>query len=142
MKINGLPVVDAPKPLKLHITKSDVAKGNTKDPGACAAARACMRELHAEEARVHIGRTYLKMGGKWMRFNTGPALRSEIIAFDRGGTFEPGEYHLAALYPSERPTGKRRGGQSPNKTRAERRVSPKRRKPHTVTGIRAHGANR
>lgn len=141
MKINGLPVVDAPKPVKLHITPQDVAKGSTKDPGACAAARACMRELNAEAARVHIGRTYLKLKDKWVRFHTSRALRSEIIAFDRGGKFEPGEYYLSPMQPAKR-TGKQQGSKTKSKPRAERRHAPPRAKPHVVTGIRAHGANR
>lgn len=142
MKINGLPVTDADKKVKLHILAADVTKGNTKDPGACAAARACIRELGAKAARVHIGRTYVQFDKKWVRFNTGGALRGEIIAFDRGGKFEPGEYTLTPIPPGEKARrGKRQGG--PDKTsRESRRHVRKRAKPHVVTGIRAHGANR
>jgi hypothetical protein len=135
MKINGTPVVDAPHNVKLTITAADIRKGDTKDPGACAAAQACMRQLHAKAARVHIGRTYLLIDKKWMRFQTPGDLRSEIVAFDRGGTFEPGEYHLAAMSPANK-LGKRQGSNKPKKNRI------KRAKPHIITGIRAHGAAR
>jgi hypothetical protein len=136
MRINGEKVVDATKPLKLTITDRDVSLGNTKDPGACAAARACMRETHATAARVHVGRTYLKIGEKWVRFNTGAALRSEIVAFDRGGKFEPGEYKLSPPQPSHRASGKRQG------TTPTRRTGKKRAKPHIMTGVRERSANR
>jgi hypothetical protein len=141
MKIDGVPVEDAAKPVKLHITKADVNKGNNKDPGGCAAAQACMRELGAEAARVHIGRTYLKLGKKWVRFHTPPALRSEIIAFDRGGTFEPGEYYLAPMQPTKK-AGKRQGSKAGDRRATRKAPAKARAKHHTVTGIRAHGANR
>lgn len=140
MKINGLPVVDANKKIVLHILPKDIAKGNTKDPGACAAAQACMRQLGASAARVHIGRTYLKLKDKWLRFHTSKSLRTEIVAFDRGGVFEPGDYLLSPLPPSDRPAGKRQG--TKDKTSRDSRRGKTLRKYHTVTGIRAHGAAR
>ena len=140
MKINGIKVVDASKPVILTITARDVTKGDTKDPGACAAAQACMRELHAIAARVHIGRTYLQFKDKWVRYETRDALRNEIIAFDRGGSFAPGKYVLGAVRPSQvKHRGLHQGGPSPSKPR---RLKKKRAAPHTVTGIRHHGANR
>lgn len=135
MKIDGKTVIDAKEPVVIHVKPIDVERGNTKDPGGCAAARACMRELHATAARVHIGRTYLKFEDKWIRFHTSRALRSEIVAFDRGGKFEPGEYTLSPMQPAKR-MGKRQG--TPSKAKRGR----KRAKPHLITGIRAHGANR
>lgn len=139
MRINGEQVIDSTKPLKINITPKDVAKGQTKDSGACAAARAIMRECGADQARVHIGRTYVKTGDKWLRFETPPSLRAEIIAFDRGGQFEPGEHVLKKLRPSHF-TGKRQGGASRNQR--PRPKPTKSRRKHVVTGIRHNGANR
>src|SRR5262249_36742408 len=85
MKIAGKLVRNAKKPVTLIITSNDVKKGAAKDPGACAAALACMRQLGATEARVHVGRTYIKIEDEWMRYNTPVALQKEIVAFDRGG---------------------------------------------------------
>lgn len=137
MKINGLPVVDATKPVTIEITKGDVRKGATKDPAACAAALACMRKFHADAARVHLGRTYLKMGKKWVRFHTSDALRIEIVAFDRGGTFEPGRYTLGAIQPS------RRKRVQQGSTNYKRGTGNKRTRPyHITTGVRVHGAAR
>jgi hypothetical protein len=141
MKIAGMEVQNATKPVTIVITKGDVAKGATKDPAACAAARACVRDLHASEARVHVGRTYVKIDNKWIRYNTGPALRTEVVAFDRGGAFEPGKYTLVPVPPSHRANGKRQGGASQN----QRPRHPGKKRPlprHVTTGIREHGANK
>lgn len=137
MKIAGLPVVDAPKKLKIIITDKDVAKGNTKDPGSCAAAQACMRQTNCTEARVHLGRTYLKMAGKWVRYHTPESLRGEIISFDRGAMFQPGEYTLSPMQPAKR-TGKSQG----TATNKNKKATKPRAKPHVVHGVRQHGANR
>jgi hypothetical protein len=143
MEINGAKVVDATKPLTIEILPKDIQKGNNKDPGACAAAQACLRQLHATAARVHIGRTYLMIDKKWLRFNTPRSLRSEIIAFDRGGAFAPGEYTLKPLQPSERAKRGKRAGSADKTDRNGRRNTKKRpRAKHVVTGIREHGANR
>lgn len=94
MKIGGIPVQEAKKAIILKVTQDDVSRANTKNPASCAAARCLLRKPGVVDARVHIGRTYVKLGKKWLRFRTAPALRAEIVAFDRGGTFEPGEYVL------------------------------------------------
>lgn len=140
MKIAGLPVVTSRKSLKLHITTTDCKKGRTKDPGACAAALALIRTVEGcSKARVHIGRTYLQVGKKWLKFRTPGALRSEIVAFDRGGVFEPGDYTLMPLAPSERA----REGEAKTLGAPKRgRPGYHRAAPHTITGVRAHGANR
>lgn len=140
MKIDGAPVVNATKKLPITITPRDVKLGETKDPGACAAARACMREAGATQARVHISTTYLKMDKEWVRYRTPAAIRSEIISFDRGAGFQPGDYVLRPLQPSHRASGKRMGG--PDRAKPKTKIRIKRAKRHVVTGIRHHGAVR
>lgn len=148
MEINGMRVVDATRSVTLHISQDDTKKGNTKDPGACAAARSCLREVKdCEAARIHLGRAYLKVGKKWLRFKTSEALRSEIVAFDRGGTFEPGEYILRPMPPSGGLTKKAAGGYGDNPNRPNRLKKPRklrvmRAKPHQTTNVRSRGANR
>ena len=136
MKINGTIVKDADKPVSFTVTKTDVKGGASKKATSCAAARALCREGHAEEARVHASRAYIKKGGKWLRFGVPPAMRNEIIAFDRGGEFAPGTYTLAPLHPAARldaPTPKRYAetGKKPSAGRRTKRVY------HVVSGIRA-----
>lgn len=103
MKIDGLPVKNARRPVILAITGGDVKKGKIKSPASCAAAVACKRQLGASEAHVHKSRTYLRFNGHWTRYLTPNSLQAEIVAFDRGGTFEPGEHRLS-LVPVTRNT--------------------------------------
>lgn len=137
MKINGWPVVDATHGIKLTISERDVSNGKTKNPGSCAAALACQRLFHTADSRVHIGRVYIKNEKKkcWVRYFTPRSLRTEIIAFDRGGAFEPGEYTLAKSNPADRLGAFRKTG--PKTGKAKKRAHY-----HTTVGIRQHGANR
>ena len=112
--IDGLPVKNLTKKIKLVITKADCIKGKSKAPNACAAAVACTRQLPGcIEARVHVGRVYIKVreGRKefWLRGKTPGGLRTEIATFDRGGRFEPGTYDINPLCPTDRANGRRQG---------------------------------
>ena len=102
MKINGTPVKDADEKIVVVVTKNDVRTGTLKEAKSCAAANALCRQTGAQEARVHFSRAYLKQGKVWKRYVVPMALRNEIIAFDRGGKFEPGEYTLAPAQPTMR----------------------------------------
>jgi hypothetical protein len=119
--IDGKPVVDADKSVVVEITQSDCERGSKKDPTKCAAALALRRITGCDEARVHIGCTYLRFGSKWLRYATPPSLKSEIISFDRGGGFYPGDFRLHPMPASNRlkPTSKR------NATRTRRTPSMK-----------------
>jgi|HubBroStandDraft_1064217.scaffolds.fasta_scaffold192151_2 hypothetical protein len=102
--IEGKPVLNAKRRITLHISPADVTKGAKKNPLGCAAALTAMREIpNCTKAKVHLGRVYLFNEEKksWLRFKTSDALRTEIVAFDRGGSFTPGEYDLIPLSPSE-----------------------------------------
>src|SRR5262245_20886375 len=99
-EIDGLPVIDAKKPLVLTITEADIQRADVKEPSKCAVARACHRALHAIEARVHLARIYIRANkGNWVRYMTPRAMRAEIIAFDRGGRFQPNTFRLAPPNP-------------------------------------------
>lgn len=143
MRIGDLKVVDAPRPLTIQITPTDVKKGNTKDPGGCAAAQSIRREVDGcTDVRVHLGRTYVKNEKAWVRYQTPASLRSEIVAFDRGARFAPGKYVLRPLSAANK-LGTARGSATnktkPNKDRSKSKV---RAKYHVVSGVRQHGANR
>lgn len=130
-QINGLPIIDSKKALKITINKNDIVKADTKDPADCAVARACRRELGVKEVRVHLGRVYLRANeGNWVRYMTTRALRTEIVAFDRGGQFESGEYTLKSIPPSHKQGVKRKSGPK-RKTGKKRRMPP-----HVVTNVR------
>ena len=121
-ELEGLPVVDAKKSIDIVVSAIDIRSSRSKAPDKCAAAVACVRQVpQVQEARVHLGRTYLRKDKTWYRFITSGPLRSEIIAFDRGGKFMPGEYRLLRVPESQasgnKPTGpKKKKGNSPLRT--------------------------
>jgi hypothetical protein len=140
MKIEGTPVKDADEKIILHITKMDVRAGAKKNADSCAAAKALCREHQCEAAKVHMSRAYIKKGGKWIRFEVSPALRAEVLAFDRGGAFEPGEYILnpprpvSRLGADKRPNSHRSG---PDKRKNHMSKGKRKRPYHVATGVRA-----
>ena len=106
MKFLGLDVFDANRPARLHITARDCLTGQ-RDPAGCAAAKAACRIPGVLEARIYRSRSYLlhrrRDGTKyWERFQTPGALRSEMIAIDRGGRFEPDDYELKCVSKRDR----------------------------------------
>jgi hypothetical protein len=147
MEINGKRVVDAKRSAMIHITAKDVKEGNNKNPSSCAAAKAAKHSLSCLSARVHIKRVYIEKKDKWLRFETPDALRTEIIAFDKGGSFQPGDYKLRAIMPSAT-TERRREVDHDRHLRKKSNQHPRKKllvakvKRHSVTGIRPKGANR
>lgn len=116
--VKHLPIIDAKRPVTLVITKRDVTTADTKEPAHCVVAKACKRMMNAAEVRVHLSRTYVRANeGNWTRFFTPRSLRQEIIAFDRGGKFEPGQYQLGVIPKAKQSTGKRQGTQGSGKKR-------------------------
>ena len=143
MRINGKHVVDATKPLRIEISKRDAALGKTKDPGACAAARAIIRTIaDVKSARVHLGRTYVEHPDRWVRYKTPTALKVEIVSFDRGAHAEytEGMYTLYVPSPTDK-IGARRGRGASMTSGKERRAHIAR-VHHQIEGVRAKGGNR
>lgn len=136
--IDGLPIVDATKPLALLIDDKDVKGANVKEPAECVVARACRNHLHAIEVRVHLSRIYIRFNkGNWQRFLTPKAMRDEIIAFDRGGRFQTGTFALAPPNPNARLTGKRTGGKKDRFSHASKNPNRKsRRAPNILKDVR------
>ena len=102
MKLNGLPVFDATEPLPFSVTNRDINRGGTKEPDSCAIALACKRKTHCKDVRIHLSYSYLLEGDHWVRYRTPACISREIVAFDRGGSFDPGEYTLLVPYKSDR----------------------------------------
>lgn len=156
MEINGKRVVDATKPVKIKVTAHDTKVGANKNPSSCAAALAAKRDVpDCLSARVHIGRVYIEQKNRWVRYMTPDSLRSEIIAFDRGGSFNPDVYELKPPSPAESEAGRAKSAAKrardnalidpnrPNKLKMPRRtIKIAKIKHHEVTGIRPKGAVR
>lgn len=108
----GRKMVDATAPLTIRITPRDINNSKVRSPDDCAIAKACRRILHTE-VKVHLSRTYVldKEKGVWVRFKTPQRAARELIAYDRGGSFAPGDYTLSCISPNARLGVKRsRGG--------------------------------
>lgn len=134
-KINQLPIINAKRPLKIEITPRDIKSANRKNPSSCVVSQACKGMEHIEEIRTHLSRTYVRSNeGNWVRYITPRALRDEIIAFDRGGSFEPGTYVLEAP-PKSKSTGKQQGSKKRTKT------GKKRRSAHVISNVRGGPAS-
>lgn len=134
LAIDGIPVTDAKHPITLTITDKDCRGGDPKRPDTCAAARAIRRQEGVADVRVHLGRIYLRQNkGNWQRFKTPESMRNEIIAFDRGGAFNPGTYELSPIPPNEQ---KKRGKAHSPMKQAQRGKGKKRKKPHVVANVR------
>ena len=97
LEIDGLPVKDAKKNIRLEVMREDIISARKKDSNCCAVAKACKRLEGVKGVKVHLSRLYLNTDGKcYTRYIVSGAMRSEIIAFDRGGKFMPGMYSLSA----------------------------------------------
>jgi hypothetical protein len=137
MRINGTPVRDAKQKIVLTITPQDVKSGAKKNSNSCAAANALCRQEGCEAAKVHMSRAYIKKGKTWYRFAVPLALKNEVLAFDRGGAFEPGEYILAPVQPSIR-LGAPRSDKPDTRGKRNHKSEGKRKRPyHVVSGVRA-----
>ncbi len=102
MKIGGLPVFDATEPISFSVTNRDIARGGIKAPDSCAIALACKRVFHTKDVKIHLTYSYLLEKDHWVRYRTPACISREIVAFDRGGVFEPGEYTLLVPHKSDR----------------------------------------
>jgi len=132
-RIDGQPVANSATSIRLTITERDIKDGAPLNPNACAIALAAQRHIEGvTAARAHLGCIYLMIRGKWRRFHTSGALSREIVAFDRGGKFYPGEYDLLPVPAHTLIKRARKPSSTPR-----RRGPPRRRKPHYTEGVRS-----
>lgn len=136
--IDNLPIVDARQPITLTITKDDINRSDRKKPSNCAIAVACRRGLGAIEVRIHLSRAYIRSNkGNFQRYEVPKGLRTEMVAFDRGGDFTPGSWVLTPPRPSRLLTGRRTGGSSAASDKRKYKKSGKpRAKYHVLSEVR------
>lgn len=135
MKINGLPVIDANRPLIINITEKDIKVSKIGDEKHCAAATAICRQEKTSDVIVHASRAYVKSKNQkfYLRYMVPICLNIQTKVFDKRGKMDAGDYMLYAPQPSQkssvpRPSAKR-------KARRDRIPSP--RKPyHKYEGVR------
>lgn len=129
--LRSLAKQDAKRSLQLVINQDDIRKAKPLDPENCAAACAIKRQGFAQ-AIVMRSTTYVNHGTveapKWLRYHTPPSLAREIVALDRGGRVEPGDY-LLSPHSNGRKLGykpwKSRGGKTNKKPPIYRHVTAK-----------------
>jgi hypothetical protein len=87
-------VTDATKPLEIVVTAQDDKVSRKLDHAGCAMAVACKREFKLDGAIVSRCVAYLVKGDEAVRYDVPERATREVISFDRGGGFNPGEYTL------------------------------------------------
>lgn len=117
-------VTDARAPVKVTVNGKDCAIGKKMQASECALAKAAKRQYHAEGAIIGMTFSYIIKGKKAIRFQTPPSVAREIVSFDRHSDFAPGEYHLAAVSPSQRLGSHTKSG--PSGPRTNKRVTHER----------------
>jgi hypothetical protein len=135
-RIDGEPVANSATTLRLTISEDDIKRGKRGQPNACAIAVAAMEKIKGcTAAQIHRRIAYLNINGKWRRYRIPAGLWAEIIAFDRGGRFFPGEHDLNAppIEPLVKPKRKR-------STSSASYISNRKRRPYRlIPGVREAG---
>lgn len=100
----------------MSIILKDVKEATVKTIATCALAKAICREWEADHALIGLSFSYVIRGNTAMRFRTPDSVQREIVSFDRGSGFLPGNYHLGPV-PKGNRLGEKRTKSSPRKTK-------------------------
>jgi hypothetical protein len=108
-------IINAETPLLITVPAQLTKSKRRKNSYHCVFAEACQLIPQVEEAIVHLSTAYLRFKGEdtFRRYRVQTKLRDQIVAFDKYGDFEPGEYRLGVLQASHQANGRRQGS---NKT--------------------------
>src|SRR6267142_2410552 len=90
-------VTDAKKNVNIEVTNADDKAAAKKSHKTCAMAVACKRKFKLDGVVISVNRAYLVKGDRARRFVLPPSVEREVVSFDRGGGFEPGEYELSKV---------------------------------------------
>lgn len=126
-------VKDAKKGINITVTKDDCFRGTKKAPNKCAMANAFQRKEGYDGAIISKAISYLIQGDQAIRYKTPESVAREIVSFDRGQDFDPGDYSLKA--PSEREKLGVSHGPSPSQSPKSNSGGMKNRY-HKTTGVR------
>lgn len=116
-------VVDARKPIDIEVTPPDVASSKVRNHKTCALAVACKRKMHLDGVVISRAVAYLVKDDVATRYLVPEMVTREIVAFDRGGKFEPGTYKL---YQPHEAIKLNRERKAPNGPRNKKRQAPHR----------------
>lgn len=113
-------VKDASRNVTIEVTKKDINSSQVKNLKSCAIAQACKRAMHLDGVVISRSIAYLVKDKHAIRYVLSDAATKEIIAFDRGGSFEPGEYKLHKPHDAIAINSGHQAPTSRNKKRAKR----------------------
>lgn len=128
-------VIDAKRPVIVHVTDKDCKGAEPLNPTECALAKATKREFKVDAVVIGLSTSYLIKGKKAIRFVTGQAIAREIVSFDRHSDFQPGEYRLVPKSPGSSFEYHREYGKKRNSGVKKGKHSPKR-KYHKTAKVR------
>ena len=123
-------VKDATRNTVIEVTKRDEAASRRKDHNQCAMAMACQRAMHLDGVIIARTIAYLVKDRVATRYCLPESVTREVVSFDRGGGFAPGEYKLLKPNISHRLDSA--GGHNRQKKNTAKRPEPK----HMTSGIR------
>ena len=95
-------VIDATEDAFIEVTAKDASSKAVKDHNACAMAVACKRKFHLDGVIISRSIAYLVKGNKARRFSLPTSVSREVVSFDRGAGFAPGNYKLHYIPPKNR----------------------------------------
>lgn len=97
---NVVKVKDATKPLEVTVAKTDVDNSKVRNHKDCVFAHACKRMEDIDGAIIAIKSAYIIKGDTAIRYSIPDSLAREIVAFDRDGKFETGDYYVREPSPT------------------------------------------
>lgn len=135
LMLEGLPIKDARRPIKLLPNERDIKKAKRKDPTCCVAATAFRRMDNVADVRVFRSRTYVRFSGDkaWTRYKTPVRLAANTVTYDKAGIFDLEDYVFPPLPPTQKAKARKerlssgkekRYEASRNGKRPRRRISP------------------
>ena len=133
-------LVDASEPLTVTVEPEDVQRGVRQDPRSCALSWACYRSQEIEEAIIYRQVAYLVTSSSIIRYTLGRDIQTEVVNFDRHGTFETGSYRLKAPTPSTQLEYRRTKGRGASSWRRGPHTSSHP-KPKRMNGVRTYSAD-
>jgi hypothetical protein len=126
-------VEDATREITIEVTKRDASTAQARDHAQCAMAVACKRAMDLDGVIIAIKTAYLVKGTKALRYMVPESVQREIVSFDRGAAFAPGEYRLRRPEPSTRIGTEQRTGRNGGGTGGEQAAARR----HFTEGVRA-----
>ena len=99
---NVTKVRDADEDLLINVTDRDDKTSKRKSHGECAMAVALKRQEKATSVIISARTAYVIKGKEAIRYKVPEAASKEVVSFDRGAGFAPGDYKLKAQPKSGR----------------------------------------